>query len=220
MIHIYVLLHPQTREVRYVGRSFDPAKRLGQHIGFARAGLKTWTCYWIRGLLRKGLSPQCMTIESCDESVWKEAEMFWIAYFTFIGAKLTNATAGGDGITHPKQSVREAMSRLTRLRNTGVKFTDERKRKIGEAHKGKTLSAEHRAILSAVNRLPRCNAWKDAQRISIAERRAQIAIDVEAAKSSGMDMRALLSGGASLRFTAKVLGVSHQTISARLKKCA
>lgn len=60
---------------------------------------------------------------------WNEAEIKWIAHLRGCGADLVNATSGGDGAL-------------------GVKWTDERRRNLSNAMKGKEKSAAHREALA------------------------------------------------------------------------
>jgi hypothetical protein len=59
-----------------------------------------------------------------------EAERFWIAYFRFIGANLTNATDGGDGW---------ALGDHNPMRNPIAKA------KFSAKNKGRKLTEEHKA---------------------------------------------------------------------------
>lgn len=52
---------------------------------------------WLINLKKEDLEPQMIIIEEVDRAVWKEAEIFWIAYFRSIGSNLNNHREGGDG---------------------------------------------------------------------------------------------------------------------------
>lgn len=126
---IYVLKDPRSGEVRYVGKTVQKlSKRLSFHITAAKSGKNHKSC-WIRNVLSFELIPIIELIEIVPGSDgWEDREKYWISYYN-IGRRLTNMTAGGDGIT-------------------SYKHTDESKRKIGEAAKRKNYSEEYRYKLS------------------------------------------------------------------------
>jgi hypothetical protein len=116
---IYGLIDPRTDELRYVGKAICMEKRLGKHLAAAKAkGRKTKVASWIKNLLNESLRPEMLVIEITNLDGWVEAEQFNIAYFRSIGAKLLNATDGGEGLL-------------------GHRHSEETRRKIGDASKGK-----------------------------------------------------------------------------------
>ena len=117
-IQIYILIDPITKIVRYVGKSVNAKRRYNQHLYDKRHD--NYSSRWIRKLQKQNLKPFLEIIEECDESVWQERERYWISYYKPI-SKLTNLTAGGDGLSFYNHS------EIT-------------KRKISEKHKGKLLS--------------------------------------------------------------------------------
>lgn len=132
-IYIYSLTDPITNKIRYIGKSITPNQRYSSHLSRAKEK-KTHTNCWIYGLLKKGVKPIMTIIEECDETNWIEKEQYYIS----INEKLTNLTEGGEGIH-------------------GLKFSEESKRKMSEAHKGeknhfygKTHSEETRKKLSKI----------------------------------------------------------------------
>ncbi len=95
--HIYVLIDPETKMARYVGKAVNPQKRLRQHIynSNREVGHK-WN--WILSLKRKSLNPIMEIVEVHPESEiseWCDAERFWISYLRSIGCRLTNLDSGG-----------------------------------------------------------------------------------------------------------------------------
>lgn len=116
-----------TGEVRYVGKTIKKLRdRLKIHIWTARHGNKTHRCAWIRKLLEQAMEPVITEIEKIESACdWAERESYWIKKYTDEGARLTNATAGGEG-WH------------------GLKHKEESKIKIGIAHKGKVISADQK----------------------------------------------------------------------------
>ena len=129
-VAIYGLADPETSELRYVGKTNQPlAYRLSQHISH-RVRQRNKCSSWIRSLQRRGLSPEMFLIEEVPSKDWEEAEQHWIGYFRFVGADLCNLRDGGG-------------------RPDGYSLSEEHKKKIGLASRGRTLSAKSREKLSA-----------------------------------------------------------------------
>lgn len=118
---VYTLSHPQTGEVRYVGKTKNGMEaRLRSHLKAARRTQKTGERgprlhYWINSL------PSDPIIEELeaypDEKLTNEGETFWISYFRFVGFRLVNHGDGGEG-------------------RSGDHASDETKRKMSIAHMG------------------------------------------------------------------------------------
>lgn len=132
---IYALIDPITSEARYVGKT-----GVGLNIRFSshlRDTKPSWKSNWIRSLKKQGVEPRMEVLEEMAHdtalSDWQEAERFWISYLKSIGSRLTNYTDGGEGLR-------------------GHVFSEEHKRKIGNAHRGIKYSDESRAKMS--------EAWK------------------------------------------------------------
>lgn len=64
MHHVYHLIDPQTRAVRYVGKSRTPRARLRAHIQEAAARQNTEKQAWIASLIARGLSPVLVIVAS------------------------------------------------------------------------------------------------------------------------------------------------------------
>lgn len=96
---IYRLNDPETGEIRYVGHTSDPARRLKDH------GSKYDQCnrrkrMWIQELKAQGKKPVMEFIEhgvGLTDQRWKVRERYWITYFRSIGARLFNVRDGGEG---------------------------------------------------------------------------------------------------------------------------
>lgn len=100
--YIYTLYCPIADTVRYVGKTTNPEKRLKSHVSAARTNAyKHHTSAWIRKLLSVGLEPHMEIIETVPEGEsWQEAERAWIAKALIKGWRLTNSTAGGEGLDY------------------------------------------------------------------------------------------------------------------------
>lgn len=93
--YIYVLEDPETKEVKYVGKTVSSLKhRLSQHLNDFRG--KSYKSNWIRKLKSKNLIP---IIKIIDIVTWEDSakvEMYWIQYFSEY-FNLTNLSLGGEG---------------------------------------------------------------------------------------------------------------------------
>jgi group I intron endonuclease len=91
--YIYGLEDPITKEVRYVGKSINPDRRLKSHIHESRRKNTHKEC-WINGLIKKGLTPGLLILEKCIGDEWIETEKKYIKKYE----NLTNLTEGGTGV--------------------------------------------------------------------------------------------------------------------------
>ena len=152
--HIYGLVDPRTDQLRYVGKSKNPVVRKYQHVCASQLRRKQHKNHWIKDLLASGLKPELVQLETVPYADWEEAETFWIAYFRFIGADLTNATAGGGGSPDPSPETRK---------------------KIGDACRGKPrkFTEEHIAKIAAANRARASDpVWLSKSRANLVRARA------------------------------------------------
>jgi hypothetical protein len=94
--YIYGLHDPRTGELRYIGKSIRPIERLGNHIN---ERTNTHRGHWIAELTRLSLRPVLVIIDSVPaNSDWQSIERVYIAGALEDGCRLTNSTAGGEGI--------------------------------------------------------------------------------------------------------------------------
>lgn len=146
---IYVLRHPETKEVRYVGWTHSLRQRLSEHIHRAKRGYTRYSSTWIRSLLNKGLRPIIEEID-CGFGDWGECEREWIAFYKSAGARLTNLTDGGEGapgyVPTPETRARIAAA------GRGRKMSDETKAKLVAATKGVKRTPEARERMRQAQR--------------------------------------------------------------------
>jgi len=114
---IYALIHPKTKEIRYIGKSNYPKRRLQEHHCEYRHKGNTHKKNWIKSLIKEGLRAELLILEECEESNWQEREKFWISFYK---DNLTNSNEGGAG-------------EFRRSRETFI--SDELKAKISESVK-------------------------------------------------------------------------------------
>lgn len=127
---IYTLTDPRTNEVRYVGKSNNPNKRLYCHLGRTE---KNHKYSWLINLNKEGLKPILHIIDEVSISDWKFWEIYWISQFRTWGFDLTNLTDGGEGFASGD------------LNPAHLPHVKELKSKI---HKGKTIPQEMRDSIS------------------------------------------------------------------------
>lgn len=127
---LYALCDPSTREIRYIGKSNYPARRLKQHLIQSIKMYSHIGC-WLRNILAAGNSPSMHILKEVPTDQWESAERNYIRGYRLMGCDLVNATDGGEGVT----------------------MTTEIRAKISSNRKGKGLgfspSLEFRANLSA-----------------------------------------------------------------------
>lgn len=121
MRYIYTLSDPSTMEIRYVGQTNEPKRRLNDHISSSinesSDSYDTYKARWIRKILNNNLVPIMSIIDSCssfEES--NKLEKIYVENLTKDGYRLTNSH----------------VSDVT-------EFSIETKKKMSSAKKGKTL---------------------------------------------------------------------------------
>ena len=94
---IYTLEHPETGEVRYVGKTGEPLfKRLAKHV-YESKHSNSHRANWINSLCKNGMRPKIDLLEEVGDD-WVECEKYWIAQFKAWGFNLVNGTEGGDSV--------------------------------------------------------------------------------------------------------------------------
>lgn len=97
MRHWFIYALADSEEVRYIGWTVDPRRRLRRHLDTAKTGKLHREC-WIRSVVQAGGQIQMYVLEE-GEGDWAEAERRWIAHYREMGARLTNLTDGGEGVS-------------------------------------------------------------------------------------------------------------------------
>lgn len=165
-VKIYTLSDPRSGEIRYVGKTTNHLKyRLSAHLSEATyADTTTHKIRWIRLLISQGALPEITLIEECSPENWKEREIFWVAEGKRRGWNLTNITEGGDGClgAKPSAETREKLSkaRIGNKNRLGIKHTEEDKKKIGAASKGRIFSEDHKKKIGAAQQGSLSNSAK------------------------------------------------------------
>jgi len=94
-IYIYTLKDPITNEIRYIGQTVNPSRRLNRHINNSKnLEDKRHINNWIRNINQ---NPIMDIIEICDYSIRNSREEYWINYYKDKGYNLCNSSNGGAG---------------------------------------------------------------------------------------------------------------------------
>lgn len=102
--YIYSLTDPETKEVRYIGKTVNPKYRLKGHL-YESKKTENYRCNWIRGLLRRGLEPIFNILEICSLQNFEEREAYHISLYDFN--ELTNSDEKGQGNKNRKRELVE-----------------------------------------------------------------------------------------------------------------
>lgn len=171
-IYVYVLTDPRKPDdVRYVGVTENPKRRLKKHIADVNHQNNHRT-NWIKSLLADEVVPIMTIIDETDSENWAQCEIGWIAYYRGLGCNLVNSTDGGEGtrgivrseetrrkisqsVSNPSEETRRKMSEAGRNRPP---ISEETRRKMSEGRRGenspsygKRHSEETRRKLSELN---------------------------------------------------------------------
>lgn len=148
-IYIYGLFDPRNYSLRYIGKSNNPDLRLKCHLSEVKHGRSgnTHKDNWIKQLLAEGLEPSIEILEECDEDNWQEIEKAWIEECREKGLYLTNIADGGEGFqTGESHSLYGRKGK--NHHSYGRKHSEESRRRMSLAQKGKVMSESTRKKLS------------------------------------------------------------------------
>lgn len=139
MTNIYALLDPYTNEVRYIGKTkYSLTHRLSGHL---QSKQNNHRCNWIASIVKQGKLPNIILIEQTYH--WEEAEIFWISYFKFLGARLVNSTSGGEGSCFTGESLGN-IRRILTVRNK----SDKQRNAVSIKLKNRVISEQQRKDIS------------------------------------------------------------------------
>ena len=186
---IYLLLCPDSGEVRYVGKTKAPLHvRLAAHISEAKHLDLGYRGNWLRSLIAAGKKPVIVRDTDIDDGAdWAAVERARIAYFRQCGCRLVNGTDGGEGLRDPSDEVRSRMSASARnraRRPEGQKLLSENGKKTGPLNRGKPRPPHVGLRVAESNRL----------RVVTAETRAKMSATRKGRKYS-TEHRAAISAG-------------------------
>lgn len=135
MYKLYVIYSTKDFKVKYVGITKRSTEvRLKDHLKNIYR-LKTYKDKWMISCLNDGYDIRIKTVRCCNTSEEVNlAEINLISYLLSKNYKLTNSTAGGDGILNPSNDVRKKISESRKR----YKWTDESRLKLSNSKKGTT----------------------------------------------------------------------------------
>lgn len=137
-VFIYTLGDPETKRIRYVGKTVNVHRRLLVHMNEKRGTHKN---NWLRGLKSKGLKPLFSIIETIFDSSdldWQPREIFWINHYRSMGELLTNLDGGGHGGRIISEETRIKIS----LSKTGKRIDPAQAKRAADAQRGIKRSPE------------------------------------------------------------------------------
>lgn len=107
-VYIYGLLCPLSGDIRYIGKSINPKSRLRAHVNAAlNKAYDHHTSRWIRHLAKLNHHPELVILDVvADGEDWRNVEREWIASAITSGWRITNTTAGGEGLDYIDQDAR------------------------------------------------------------------------------------------------------------------
>lgn len=159
--YIYGLQCPLSGDVRYIGKSIAPTKRINAHIrGAVSFSYDHHTARWLRKLAAENLRPVLTILEEVKAGEdWRSIERSWIERARTAGWPLTNTTAGGEGLDYIDQGAKAAYLRNLSAAAKARMQTEagrENLRKMNAAGLAPAVRAKRVAGLMA--------AWSDPQR--------------------------------------------------------
>lgn len=154
---LYALLDPNTRELRYIGKTKSELRvRLRGHLREARGGSKSHKSNWLRTLGDKEpiIVPYCDVPDGYDvNALEREA----ISALRAADYPLTNMSAGGDG----------GWSDAARAAVQDRIVSSETRAKIGAANTGRTHTVEARAKIKAARAVQTMKPVTEATKVKI-----------------------------------------------------
>jgi AP2 domain len=146
-VFIYGLADPRNTAIRYVGKSIRPRQRYNSHLHANHLKANSRKNIWLRELLKLGLKPELVMLDTTDDSTWEAEEKKWIARLRSIPGypRLTNIADGGQGhhnVVSEEERQRRAQARI------GVPMPPGTGAKISAANKGKVKTPDARKKMS------------------------------------------------------------------------
>lgn len=106
--YIYILVDPRDNEVRYVGKTTQPLKRLKSHIYECKnEKIKHRRAKWIRKLTKENLMPIIKFVKICPLNDFEKYETEYIKLYN--SDKLTNSDETGQGNVGRKRDIIDKM---------------------------------------------------------------------------------------------------------------
>lgn len=95
---IYALRDPNSKEIRYIGKSTSGLKRPNEHSKPYKLNENNHKAHWVKSLVDNGQYPEIETLISTEKvEELAELEIKYIKMYKEAGSPLTNLTEGGEG---------------------------------------------------------------------------------------------------------------------------
>ena len=119
-VHIYGLIDPRDKALRYIGKTINVSRRYIKHLLPSSLQEMTHKNRWLITLLAAGVKPEIIILDIVSDDFANETEEFFISYMKYIGCDLTNGTPGGDGRSGfiTPTSVKSKISQSMKGKNT------------------------------------------------------------------------------------------------------
>jgi hypothetical protein len=222
-VYIYILIDPRNEEIRYVGLTRYPKKRLHNEI---HKGHTLHFRNWIQLLKKHNLRPVMEIIETADEDTASERERYWIATKRSDGCRLLNHTSGGESGWAISEETRKKLSDRMRGKKRGPMSAEHRAKisagnrgkskpwardriPYNKGKKGKPLTEQQKQHLSAIGKTRLIGEWKEKLRQGSINRKR----DSKCTDEQKSQIKRLLAEGYSTRVIAEKYGVSLGTVS-------
>lgn len=151
--YIYTLSCPITKDIRYIGQSFDPKTRYRRHISDSKKR-KDHKSNWIKSLLEINLKPKLDIIHTCNESNVDYYEKYYIEKYKKL-YDLTNSKDGGKAYKMTqeiKDKIRESLKGRKPPIKAGIAFAKYKSIKI-ECYKDEILIGIFNSIKECCEKL-------------------------------------------------------------------
>lgn len=135
--YIYGLVDPDTQQVRYIGKSTNPKRRLYAHLSPTELSGDCYRTRWLRRLVNEGKRPSLLCVATVPADAWEDAERYWIEHYRKLGAPLTNTNPGGEGLPKGFQHDDDTKARMSHSR-TGHGTTEATRKKIADSLRGRS----------------------------------------------------------------------------------
>lgn len=161
--HVYKVTNILNNKI-YIGKANDPQKRWKNHLYTVKSGERKFGFRYLHAAIRKNKKENFLfeVIEVCDsEDLAFEREKYWIQFYNSNDReKGYNLTSGGEGPSGRKCTEEEKLQKSIYMTEywknhphpaLGSSLTEEHKRIISEANRGRIVSEESKLKISEAN---------------------------------------------------------------------
>lgn len=128
------LISDEIGNIRYIGKSNNPRRRLNQHINDS---FNLHKYNWLQSIIKRGYFPKIEVIDEVPIDEWEFWEVYWISQFKTWGFNLLNVSKGGSDMSYVITEKSKVKMRKSKL---GIKLSEEHKAKIAKGVEEKAKS--------------------------------------------------------------------------------